>query len=200
MTAKTIFQILNITLPIGSPRDAALIVIDAQEEYRTGGLPLSGLEAALEKVALLQAHWRKQGGTLIHIRHHSPEGSLFDPTSPMADIMPEAAPIGDEPVLTKQVPNAFGGTDLKARLDQLGLHHVVLAGFMTHICVSTTARAASEMGLAVTVVGDAVTTRDLPATDGGPALAAADLHRAELAMLADGFAKVTDTATILAQG
>ena len=105
----------------------------------------------------------------------------------------EVAPRDGELVLTKNVPNAFGGTNLRDLIDQAGLKHVVLAGFMTHVCVSTTARSANEQGLQVTIAGDAVTTRDLPATVDHAAIPAAELHRAELAILADAFAKVVNT-------
>jgi len=69
----------------------------------------------------------------------------------------------------------------------------VLAGFMTHMCVSSTARAALDLGYQTTVVADACATRDLPRPGGGT-IAAADLHAAELAALADRFAIVCDAA------
>ncbi len=74
---------------------------------------------------------------------------------------------------------------------------MVLAGFMTHVCVSTTARSANEQRLQVTIAGDAVATRDLPATADHAAIPAAELHRAELAILADAFAKVVNTEDVL---
>ena len=195
MSAKSIFEILGVELPTGSARDAALIVIDAQEEYRSGRLKLSGLEPALDNVARLIAHWRVQNGTLIHIQHHGQ--GLFDPEGPYAKIMGEVAPRDGEPILTKNVPNAFGGTNLRDLIEQAGLKHVVLSGFMTHVCVSTTARSANEQGLQVTIAGDAVTTRDLPATTDQAAIPAAELNRAELAILADAFAKVVTTEDII---
>jgi nicotinamidase-related amidase len=66
---------------------------------------------------------------------------------------------------------------------------------MTHMCVSSTARAALDLGYPVTVAADASATRDLPAPGGG-VVSAGDLHRAELAALADRFACVTDSASI----
>ena len=195
MSAQSIFEILGVELPTGSVRDAALIVIDAQEEYRSGRLKLSELEPALDSIASLIAHWRAQNGTLIHIQHHGQ--GLFDPEGPYAAIMNEVAPHEGEPVLTKNEPNAFGGTNLRDLIDQAGLKHVVLAGFMTHVCVSTTARSANEQGLHVTIAGDAVTTRDLPATADHDTIPAPELHCAELAILADAFAKIVTTDDVL---
>ncbi|AXO13668.1 cysteine hydrolase family protein [Thalassospira indica] len=196
MTAKTIFDIAGAVLPTGTPKDAALIVIDAQEEYRDGKLKLSGLSPALANIQTLLAHWRDQGGTVIHVQHHA-EG-LFDPSGPYAAIMPEVAPRNGEAVLTKAVPSSFGNTNLEELLTKAGLKHVVLTGFMTHVCVSTTARVADEKGLAVSVVSDATATRDLPDAITGTTVPAADIHNHELTMLADTFAKIVTTKDILA--
>ncbi|MEQ8286610.1 cysteine hydrolase family protein [Thalassospira sp.] len=195
MTAKTIFDIAGAILPTGSPKDAALIIIDAQEEYRTGSLKLSGLEGALGNIEPLLAHWRKNGGTIIHVQHHA-EG-LFDPSGPYAAIMPEVAPTASEAVITKSVPSAFGGTKLEEFLETAKLKHVVLTGFMTHVCVSTTARVADEKGYAVSVVSDATATRDLPDALDGSVVLASDLHRSELTMLGDTFAKIVTTKDVL---
>tara|TARA_E500000318_G_scaffold73985_1_gene68646 strand:+ start:1765 stop:2358 length:594 start_codon:yes stop_codon:yes gene_type:complete len=196
MTAKTIFDIAGAVLPTGSPKDAALIVIDAQEEYRDGQLKLSGLAPALANIQTLLAHWRNQGGTVIHVQHRAT--GLFDPSGPYAAIMPEVAPNAGEDVVTKSVPSSFGNTNLEELLTNAGLKHVVLTGFMTHVCVSTTARAADEKGFAVTVISDATATRDLPDAITGDMVLAADIHRHELTMLADTFAKIVPTKDILA--
>lgn len=195
MTAKTIFEIAGAVLPTGTPKDAALIVIDAQEEYRDGKLKLSGLAPALANIQTLLTHWRDQGGTVIHVQHHAT--GLFDPSGPYAAIMPEVAPSKDESIVTKSVPSSFGNTNLEELLTKAGLKHVVLTGFMTHVCVSTTARVANEKGLAVSVVSDATTTRDLPNAMTDETVLAADIHRHELTMLADTFAKIVSTKDIL---
>ncbi|MHC8492137.1 cysteine hydrolase family protein [Thalassospira sp. SM2505] len=195
MTAQSIFDIAGAQLPTGSPKDAALIVIDAQEEYRDGKLKLSGLAGALANIQEILAHWRARGGTVIHVQHHAT--GLFDPSGPYAAIMPEVAPQDGETILTKSVPSSFGGTELDALLQDGGFKQVVITGFMTHVCVSTTARVADEKGYAVTVVSDATATRDLPDAISGKTVLAADLHRHELTMLADTFAKIVSTKDVL---
>jgi nicotinamidase-related amidase len=67
---------------------------------------------------------------------------------------------------------------------------------MTHMCVSSTARAALDLGYGCTVVGNACATRDLPDGHGG-VVSAAELHRVELAALRDRFAVVVDGAADL---
>jgi nicotinamidase-related amidase len=195
MTAQTIFEIAGAKLPTGTPDDAALIVIDAQEEYRDGKLKLSGLSEALANIQEILAHWRAKGGTVIHVQHHAT--GLFDPSGPFAAIMPEVAPEQGEAVLTKSVPSSFGGTRLDELLVEGGFKQVVLTGFMTHVCISTTARVADEKGYRVNVVSDATTTRDLPDALSGKTVLAADLHQHELTMLADTFAKIVTTRDVL---
>ncbi len=71
--------------------------------------------------------------------------------------------------------------------------NLVLAGFMTHMCVNSTARGAFNLGYAPTVVAAATATRALPGVDGQP-VAASVLHTASLAAMADLFAVVVPDA------
>lgn len=91
-----------------------------------------------------------------------------------------------------QYPNSFVGTDLHDRLQKLGATNLVLAGFMTHMCVNSTARGAFNLGYAVTVVGGATATRALPAA-GGKVMPAQTVHDASLAMIGDLFGVVVET-------
>ena len=43
-----------------------------------------------------------------------------------------------------------------AKLEELGVDTVIITGFMTQFCVTTTSRAAHDYGLKVVVVGDGV--------------------------------------------
>jgi len=59
-----------------------------------------------------------------------------------------------------------------------------MIGFMTHMCVSSSARAALDHGFRVTIDADSCATRDLP--DGcGSVIDAATLHRVALTELSD---------------
>ena len=89
--------------------------------------------------------------------------------------------------IVKNFPNSFVGTDLNDRLAPGS--NLVLAGFMTHICVNSTARGAFNLGHSSTVVARATATRPLPGPDGQPVSAAA-LQAASLAAVADLFAVV----------
>ncbi|MBP2305812.1 isochorismatase family protein [Azospirillum melinis] len=174
-----------------SPLDkAALVLIDAQREYTEGGLPLSGVEDAVAEAGRLLALARKAGVPVFHIVHHGkPGGALFNPEGPFSAIVSALIPHDGETVVVKGLPNAFAGTDLDARLRATGRTELIVAGFQTHMCISSTVRAALDLGWRTTMVDAASATRDLPAPGGGTIPAEA-LHRAVLAALADRFAVV----------
>ncbi|NYZ17142.1 isochorismatase family protein [Azospirillum sp. RWY-5-1] len=194
---RTLLQIAGATARPPALAQAALVVIDAQNEYVDGRLPLDGVGPAVAAIARLLDLARGQGVPVFHILHQgSPGGALFDPTSPAAAIIPAAAPRSAEPVIAKRLPNAFAGTDLEERLRATGRSGLILAGFMTHMCVAATARAALDLGFASAVVAAATATRDLPDPLGGVVPAAA-VQRAALASLADRFAVVVADETAL---
>jgi hypothetical protein len=63
---------------------------------------------------------------------------------------------------------------------------------MTHMCVSTTVRAALDLGYRCTVIATACATRDLPDGRGG-VVPAGIVHRANLVALADRFTRLVET-------
>jgi nicotinamidase-related amidase len=177
---------------------SALILIDAQEEYRRGRLKLAGIEPAIAEAARLLDLARHVGLPVFHIvQHGKPVSPIFDPEGPMVEILEALRPEPGEPVVVKSLPNAFAKTDLHERIAATGRSELIIAGFMTHMCVSATARAALDLGYRSTVIANATATRDLPDPLGG-AVAAEVVHRAALAMLADRFAIVVPDSAALA--
>src|SRR5690606_28195749 len=168
---------------------STVVVIDAQYEYLDGKLPLPGIKPALAAISQLLAKARDAGAPIVHIAHKGRPGGLFDRDGHGGAIIEAASPQGAERVIEKPLPNAFAQTNLDAELKALGRTSLILAGFMTHMCVSSTARAALDLGYRVTVAGDAAATRDLPDPLGGVVPADA-LHRAALAALGDRFAVI----------
>jgi nicotinamidase-related amidase len=101
-------------------------------------------------------------------------------------------PRSGEPVVVKNYPSSFEKTNLDDLLKGLGVEDLTLAGFMTHVCVNSTARAAFNHGYRATVVGSATATRSLPNPSGG-VVSAKDLQDASLTALHDIFAVVVPT-------
>ena len=74
-----------------------------------------------------------------------------------SDLVPELDARPDDILVTKRTWGAFTGTGLQARLEELGVTQVVVAGVATSIGVESTARQAHELGLNVTLPVDAMT-------------------------------------------
>jgi len=190
---KTLLEMAGAPLTPPPLATAALVLIDMQMEYVDGRLPLPGAAPALQEGARLLALARRAHRPIFHIQHRGRAGGLFDPGGAGYAIAGPVAPAAGEPVINKALPNSFAGTDLDAALKRAGVKQVVFAGFMTHMCVSSTARAALDLGYGATIVAAACASRDLPDGQGG-VVSAAELHRVELAALADRFAIVVPTA------
>ncbi|PWT90050.1 MAG: cysteine hydrolase [Proteobacteria bacterium] len=188
MTApKTLLELAGADLTPPRLDDACLVLIDIQNEYRSGPLALPEADRAIARAAHLLARARQSGAVILHVAHKGRPGGLFDREAERGALVASVAPLAAEPVIEKALPNAFAGTDLQTRIAASGRKNVVLAGFMTHMCVSSTARAALDLGLRTTIAADACASRDLPDGRGG-AITAATIHDVALAELSDRFA------------
>ena len=178
-------------LPADPPALGAstLIMIDCQNTYTRGPLELDGVQAALDQAEALLDRARSAGIPVIHIQHDAGPGSPYDVRGESGAIVDRVAPWDGEPTIVKTYPNSFTGTELDSLLKQGPERPLLLAGFMTHMCVNSPARGAFSLGHASTVVAGATATRDLPGTDGRVVEAAA-LQAASLASIADLFGVV----------
>jgi nicotinamidase-related amidase len=191
--AKTLLQLAGASPEPARLGEATLVLIDIQNEYFEGPVRLSGVEAATKVAAGLLARARALGTPVVHVRHRGRPGGAFDPEALRGQIHASVAPRDGETVIDKALPNSFAGTGLAEALAAIGPRPLVVAGFMTHMCVSATVRAALDHGLSSTVAMDATATRDLPdpTHEAGAAVLPADtIHRAALAAIADRFATV----------
>lgn len=190
MTASTSLRQLSGLPSAPSPlSESALILVDAQNTYRSGVMQLSGVEPALDACARLLARARALKVPVIHIQHDSGPGTPYDVRNEIGAIADKVAPVDGEAVVVKNYPNAFLNTDLDARLKSLGVSKVVIAGFMTHMCINSTGRGAFNLGYGVSVPASATATRSLTGPD-GQVVPAEVLQTAALTALGDLFAVV----------
>ena len=194
--ARTLLEMAGAPQQPALLSDSALVMIDCQCEYVDGVLALPDVEKALAECAQVLARARAAGTPIVHVQHKGQPGGLFDPEAASFTIAGPAAPEQGEARVTKALPNAFAGTELTGILRDTGRKTVVFAGFMTHMCISSSVRAATDLGFGATVVGNACATRDLPDGAGG-VVSAKELHRASLAALSDRFAIVIPDAAAL---
>ncbi|RUO99804.1 cysteine hydrolase family protein [Hyphomicrobium sp.] len=173
--------------------NSALVLIDCQNTYREGIMQLEGVEPALEQCRDLLLRYREAGRPVIHIQHDEGPGTPYDVRERIGAIADVVAPREGEDVVVKTYPSSFEKTNLDDLLKAHGVEDIALVGFMTHVCVSSTARAAFNHGYRPTVIGNATATRSLPNPSGG-VVSAKTLHEASLAGLNDIFAVVVSSA------
>jgi nicotinamidase-related amidase len=180
------------------------------------GLEIDRLRAPIPAISRLLDSARAQGMLVVHTREghrpdlsdlheskrrraeqagapigaHGPLGRLLVRGEYGHDLIDELRPLAGEPVIDKPGYSAFAYTDLDLLLRRRGIGHLVICGVTTEVCVSSTLRAAVELGYACTLVSDAC---------GSPS---AELHAAALAMVeVEGglFGRVLDSRSVLVE-
>ena len=176
----------------------ALILVDIQNDYFDGGKwPVARMAEASANAARLLADARAKKEMIVHVHHEMPEGGPFFVTGTEgAAISPVVAPEKDEATVLKHRPNSFHDTGLEAMLRDKGITAVTICGAMSQMCIDATARAARDMGFAVTVVEDACGARDV--SFGSTTVPAAQVHATIMGALNGSYATVTTTDTYLA--
>ena len=195
--SKTLRDITGMGYSPAKLKDSALVMVDCQNTYRTGVMQLANVEPAIIEAQKLLRLARELKVPIIHIQHDAGPGSPYDITVEIGAISTEVAPQSGEDVIVKHFPNSFIGTTLETKLRSLRIEDVVLAGFMTHMCINSTARGAFNLGFKPTVVAAACATRSLP-TNSGKIIDAQTMHDSALAAIRDLFAVVVDDASALA--
>jgi nicotinamidase-related amidase len=177
----------------------ALVLVDFQRELVDGGLPLPGADDAIRHARTLLRWARDHRITVVHVRQLAarPDAPLFRPGSAGIQPVAELVARGSELEISKSLAGAFSRTDLDARLRAYGIDTLVVAGFMTHLAVDSTARDAAVLGYRVVIAGDATATRPLPGP-GGSTIGADVVQATALAALADRFADVMTSDELVA--
>jgi len=169
----------------------ALVLVDIQNDYfENGRWPVNKMHEVSENAARLLEHARKNGHSVIHIRHEilSEDPPFFKPGTSGAEIHKSVSPRAGEPVILKHRPNSFQNTGLRKHLDDSGTSNVVVCGAMSQMCIDSTARAAADYGYAVTVVENACGAKEQ--VFDGQEVGAPQVHAAFMAPLAMSYARV----------
>lgn len=177
---------------------AVLVVVDMQKAIDLPGRPHRGNPALDANGLALLAAWRRAGRPIVHVRHDSVDaGSWFRPDHPGNAFRPGFEPQAGEGLVVKSVNAAFIGTDLDLRLRRMGARRVVVCGWATDMCVSTTVRVGANMGWEMILVHDACDCSDVPDPFGGGVIAAEEVHRVHVATLAADFCRSVTTAEVV---
>jgi nicotinamidase-related amidase len=126
----------------------ALIIIDAQNEFsQQGKRPVPGHAAIIEVIKNRADEFRASGLPIAWVRHFNKptESPAFVPGTWGAEFVGGLGPKEGSKLETefqKNVYGAFTGSQIGAWLKALSVGEVLIVGFYTHGCVSTTAREA----------------------------------------------------------
>jgi len=170
----------------------ALIVIDVQNEYFTGELPVTFPHGSLENILTAMDRAHESHIPTAVIQHTSlVEAPTFRKGTNGWELHEEVKRRHADIVIEKHLPGSFTGTGLEDWLKREGITTVTIAGYMTQMCCDTTARQAFHQGYAVNFLSDATGTLSVTNTAGF--ISDADLHQAVLVTQQMRFARVMKT-------
>ena len=177
--------------------ESALVLIDVQEGFDDPVWGERNNPDAEENIERLLDAWRAFVRPVVHVKHDSvEENSPLRPDRPGNAIRTFAKPREGERLFQKSVNSGFIGTDLESHLREVGTEELVLVGFTTDHCVSTTTRMAENLGFSSTVVADATASFDREGHD-GTLYTGEESHRLALAHLSGEFATIRETADLV---
>ncbi len=158
----------------------ALLVIDVQNEYFTGALPITHPAGHLEKILSTMDLAAEHSVPTVVIQHHFEDSDkpFFQKGTATWQLHPDVAARPCDELIQKTMPGSFTGTGLEDWLRARGIDTVTVAGYMTHMCCDTTARQAVHRGFTVEFLNDATGT--LPVSNDAGAVTAEELHRSIL--------------------
>jgi nicotinamidase-related amidase len=175
-------------------KQRALIVIDVQNEYFTGDLPIEypDPQQTIVNIGLAMDTARTAAIPIIVVQQTSPSSSpLFAIGSKGWQLHPVVASRPHDHYLRKTLPSAFPETDLAQWLQAKGIDTLTVVGYMTHNCDSSTINHALHNGTAVEFLHDASGTVSYLNQAGYAS--AQEIHRIFSVVLQSRFAAVMST-------
>lgn len=134
----------------------ALLVVDVQNDVMSSSI---NRDQVVANIDTLVGRARSTGVPVVWVRHHAEQELQLG--TPGWQIVDELVPADGEPIVEKTFGDSFADTDLRERLDELGVDSLVLCGAQTDACVRSTFYGALYRGYPVTLVSDAHTTEDM---------------------------------------
>ncbi|HEU0229696.1 MAG TPA: cysteine hydrolase family protein [Burkholderiaceae bacterium] len=172
----------------------ALIVIDVQNEYETGGLRIQypPMRDSLRNIGRAMDAAHAAGIPVIVVQQSSPTDSpLFATGSHGWELCEVVASRPHDHYLRKQLPSAFAGTDLGEWLKGHAIDTLAVVGYMTHNCNDTTIKHAFDTGMQVEFLMDA--SGSVPYANRAGFATAEEIHRVFAVVEQSRFAAVMTT-------
>jgi nicotinamidase-related amidase len=171
----------------------ALLVIDVQNEYFTGKLPVTYPAGSLANVLRAMDAASAHEVPVVVIQHASPQAdaAVFRNGSKEWELHAEVASRPHDVLIHKSLPGSFTGTKLEMWLRERGVGMVAVAGYMTQMCCDTTARQAMHLGFGAEFLSDGTGT--LAVKNAAGTVSDEELHRAILVTQQMRFSRVFTT-------
>jgi nicotinamidase-related amidase len=168
----------------------ALFVIDVQNEYFTGKLPVSYPKSSFEEILKLMDFAHHNEIMILLIQHTAlkPDSPTFRRNSNEWQIHPEIISRPYTHLIEKNYPDCFSSTNIEHILKENMIDTVVITGYMTHMCCDSTSRRAFHLGYDVEFISNATGTLSISNYAGS--IKAEELQRAILISQAARFSKV----------
>ena len=177
----------------------ALVVIDVQNEYVTGDLPIEypDVQTSLANIGRAMDAARAAGVPVVVVQNFAPASSpLFARGSAGAELHPVVASRERDHYVEKSLPSAFAQTGLADWLAARGIDTLTVAGYMTHNCDASPVFEATHRGVKVEFLADA--TGSVPYENDAGFASAEDIHRVFSVVMQSRFAAVATTDAWLA--
>lgn len=152
---------IDITMTTRTGSRSALLVVDVQTGVVAGAWDRDRIVA---NVGLVVQRAHAAGAPVVWVQHQDDE---LRPDTHAWEIVPELRPLPIDTRIDKRFNSAFEDTGLLARMDDLGVSHLLLCGAATNWCIRATAYAALDLGFDLTLVSDAHTTENVDLGAGG---------------------------------
>jgi len=171
----------------------ALLVIDVQNEYFTGKLPVTYPPGSFENIQRAMDAAGDPHIPVIVIQHANPaDAPAFAKGTHGWELHDAIKARPHDLLVEKTLPGSFTGTGLGAWLEKHRITVLTIAGYMTQMCCDTTARQAFHCGYRVTFLSDATGT--LAIANSAGSVSDSELHRAILVTQQMRFSTVMTTA------
>ena len=140
----------------------ALLVIDVQNEYFTGALPITHPAGHLEQILrVMDAAQTRIPTVVIQHTFARPDKPFFEGNIGMAASSRSGQSAAGR-ALREEPAGEFHQHRPRDWLRERGISTVTIAGYMTHMCCDTTARQAVHRGFNVEFLSDATGTLPSP--------------------------------------
>jgi nicotinamidase-related amidase len=172
----------------------ALVLIDVQNEYVTGNLPIEypPLETSLKNISDAIETAKSYNIPIVVVQQMAPETSpIFAKGSEGGKLHAVVESLTPDLLVHKQLPSALAGTQLADWLRKEKIDTLTVAGYMTQNCNESTIRQAVHEGWTVEFLQDAAGTVSFRNSQG--LLKAEDMHKAACVVLQSRFAAVMTT-------